>query len=375
MLTATAAALVASPWVAWGQGRDTAGSPDGQAPVPPGRPGPVASGRSVSRWVPTDWAELPGFAADTLVDAWNAWVHSCARPAAPFAALCPAMRRLALADDDERRAWLLAHLRPHRVEPLNAASDSGLLTAYFEPVLDASRERTARHRVPLHRPPAGVGAGAGRSPWFTREQIDTLPAAQAALAGRELVWLESALDALIVHIQGSARLRVREGDGRERSIRVAFAGSNDHPYRSVGAWLLQQGELRDASWPAIRAWAERNPERQDAMLWSNPRYVFFRELPLDALQAGEGPIGAQGVPLTAGRSIAVDPQSIPYGTPVWLASPGPTLALQRLVIAQDTGSAIRGPIRADYFVGSGAEAGETAGRLRQSLRMWALWPV
>ena len=156
---------------------------------------------------------------------------------------------------------------------------------------------------------------------------------------------------------------------------MAFAGSNDHPYRSVGAWLLQQGELRDASWPAIRAWAERNPERQDAMLWSNPRYVFFRELPLDALQAGEGPIGAQGVPLTAGRSIAVDPQSIPYGTPVWLASPGPTLALQRLVIAQDTGSAIRGPIRADYFVGSGAEAGETAGRLRQSLRMWALWPV
>ena len=158
------------------------------------------------------------------------------------------------------------------------------------------------------------------------------------------------------------------------TVRLAFAGSNDQPYRSVGGWLLQQGALRDASWPGIKAWAQRNPQRVQEMLWANPRFVFFREELLSEFDAAFGPRGAQGVPLTPGRSIAVDRESIPYGTPVWLASPGPTLALQRLVLAQDTGSAIVGAVRADYFVGWGDAAGELAGRLKQPLQLWVLWP-
>ena len=182
------------------------------------------------------------------------------------------------------------------------------------------------------------------------------------------------LDALALQIQGSGRMRISEADGSVRTVRLAFAGSNDHPYRSVGGWLLQQGALRDASWQGIKAWAQQNPQRVNEMLWSNPRTVFFREEPLSELDAGFGPRGAQGVALTPGRSIAVDKDSIPYGTPVWLASPGPVLGLQRLVLAQDTGSAITGAVRADYFVGWGPQAGELAGRLKQSLQLWVLWP-
>ena len=145
-------------------------------------------------------------------------------------------------------------------------------------------------------------------------------------------------------------------------------------YQSIGRWLLDQGELRDASWPGIRAWLMQNPQRTAELLWRNPRVVFFKEEPLNDFDAAFGPRGAQGVPLTPGRSIAVDPDSIPYGTPVWLASVGPSLSLQRLVLAQDTGSAITGALRADYFVGWGAQAGELAGRLKQPLRLWVLWP-
>ena len=130
----------------------------------------------------------------------------------------------------------------------------------------------------------------------------------------------------------------------------AYAGTNDQPYQSVGRWLLDQGAVRDASWPGIKAWLAQNPQRTQALLWSNPRVVFFREEPLTGLDAAFGPRGAQGVPLTPGRSIAVDPQSIPYGTPVWLASNGPQTSLNRLVMAQDTGSAIVGAVRADWFL-------------------------
>ncbi len=131
---------------------------------------------------------------------------------------------------------------------------------------------------------------------------------------------------------------------------------------------------RDASWPGIKAWLAQNPQRTQALLWSNPRVVFFREEPLTELDAAFGPRGAQGVALTPGRSIAVDPQSIPYGTPVWLSSIGPQTTLNRLVLAQDTGTAIVGAVRADWFAGWGPEAGELAGRLKQPLRLWVLWP-
>ncbi len=348
--------------------------PPDRAPAPAAAPADGVEGATLvqgrSRWVPVPWSQLPGLAEDALHEAWNAWVRSCERPPAAFAALCPQVRQLTLGSAHEQRAWMMRELQPYRVEPLEGPAD-GLLTGYYEPVLEASRQPTATHAVPLYRPPATLGS---RRPWYSRQEIDTLPEAQAALRGREIGYLADPVDALLLQIQGSGRVRITESDGRQRLVRLAYAGSNEHPYRSVGGWLLQQGALRDASWPGIRAWIARNPHRVQEMLWSNPRTIFFREEPLSPLDAAFGPRGAQGVPLTPGRSIAVDRESIPYGTPVWLASSGPLVELQRLVLAQDTGSAIVGAVRADYFAGWGPEAGELAGRLKQPLRLWVLWP-
>ncbi len=322
-----------------------------------------------SRWTPVAWAELPGLGEDPLGEAWSAWVRSCERPGPTFAPLCAEVRRLGQGSDEQRRSWMLERLQPYRVETFQNEA-VGLLTGYYVPVAEASRLPNARHSVPLYGPPAQLHL---RKPWYSRQEIDTLPEAQAALRGREIAWLEP-LDALNIQIQGSGRLRVTEPDGRQRMVRIGYAGTNDQPYRSVGGWLLQRREVRDASWPSIRQWAAQNPGRVQELLWSNPRVTFFREQALPDSELTAGPEGAQGVPLTAGRSIAVDPGSIPYGTPVWLASSGPQLQLQRLVLAQDTGSAITGAVRADYFVGTGPDASLIAGRLKQPLRLWVLWP-
>ncbi|HEX2543741.1 MAG TPA: MltA domain-containing protein [Ramlibacter sp.] len=339
-------------------------APSDAAPLP----GALQQGKS--RWVPVRWSELPGFNEDALHEAWNAWIRSCERVQGPQAAVCPEVRRMSIASGEEQRAWMMQRLQPYRVEPLQPGAES-LLTGYYEPLLDASRVPTPTQQVPLYRPPADLAA---RRPWYTRQEADTSPAARAALRGREIAYVADPLDALSLQIQGSGRVRITEPDGRVSSVRLAFAGSNEQPYRSVGSWLLQQGLLRDATWPGIKAWARANPQRVQEMLWVNPRLVFFREEPLSEFDAGFGPRGAQGVPLTPGRSIAVDRESIPYGTPVWLSTPGPLLAMNRLVLAQDTGSAIVGAVRADFFVGWGDAAGETAGRLKQPLALWVLWP-
>ena len=341
------------------------------APVPPDNTVRAdAITHPKSRWVPVPWSELPGWNADALYDAWNAWIRSCEKPAAGFAALCADVRRLSIASEGEQRAWMVERLQPYRVESLEGAAE-GLLTSYYEPVMVAARKPGNGYNVPLYRTPASLGS---RKPWYTRQQIDTLPQVRAELQGREIAWLADPVEAMALHIQGSGRLRITEADGSQNTVRVAFAGTNDQPYKSIGTWLLQQGATRDASWPGIRDWLAANPQRQNELLWQNPRYVFFREEALTGSDAAFGPRGAQGVALTPGRSIAVDRQSIPYGTPVWLATPGPTASLQRLVLAQDTGSAILGAVRADYFAGWGAEAGELAGRLKQTLRLWVLWP-
>jgi membrane-bound lytic murein transglycosylase A len=350
-------------------------APSRTAPPPAAGPADAAPllpafTRGKARWVPVRWSDLPGFAGDALHEAWNAWIRSCEKPQPGQAVVCPEVRRLSIGSAEEQRAWIMQRLQPFRVEPLQPGPES-LLTGYYEPVLEAARVPTATQQIPLYRPPADL---ATRRPWYTRQEIDTLPQARAALRGREIAYLADPLDALSLQIQGSGRLRITEPDGRVSFVRVGYAGSNEQPYRSVGGWLLQQGAVRDASWPGIKAWARANPQRLQEMLWTNPRVVFFREEPLSDLDASFGPRGAQGVPLTPGRSIAVDKDSIPYGTPVWLSTPGPVLALNRLVFAQDTGNAIVGAVRADYFVGWGPEAGDIAGRLKQPLALWVLWP-
>lgn len=347
---------------------ETASTP---APATVAAPVGLPMQRGKSRWLPVPWSELPGLDSDNLFEAWNAWLKSCEKPGPVFAHLCPEIRRLSIADAAQQAAWLQSRLQPYRVEPLDGVATSGLLTAYFEPEFAARRTAEAGFGSPLYKLPAGLSAG---RPWYSRRDMDTLPEAQAALRGQTLLYLADPVDALLLQIQGSGRIRVTEPDGREHLVRLAYAGHNGQPYQSVGRWLLQQGELRDASWPGIRAWLTQNPTRVQELLWQNPRVVFFREEPLGVFDAGFGPRGAQGVPLTPGRSIAVDPENIPFGTPVWLASDGASVSLSRLVLAQDTGSAIVGPLRADYFVGWGAAAGELAGRLKQPLRLWVLWP-
>lgn len=350
-------------------------APSSAAAVPPALAqnalaGPVLL-RGKSRWVPAAWNDLPGFEQDALFEAWNAWLKSCERPGEVFAALCPELRQLSIGDASEQRAWMQARLQPYRVEALDNGPDNGLLTAYFEPEFVARRVPGDGFESPLYRLPASVVAG---KPWFSRRDMDTSAEARSALRGQALLYLADPVDALLLQIQGSGRLRVTEPDGQTRWVRLAYAGHNGQPYQSVGRWLLEHGELRDASWPGIRTWLVANPQRVQELLWQNPRVVFFKEEPLGDFDAGFGPRGAQGVPLTPGRSIAVDPDSIPFGTPVWLSSEGTSLSLRRLVLAQDTGSAITGALRADYFVGWGADAGALAGRLKQPLRMWVLWP-
>jgi len=344
------------------------------APAPLAAPAPATTGAwqpSKSRWVPVPWSDLPGFDKDTLFEAWNAWLKSCERPGPVFAPLCPDVRRLSIGSADEQRAWMVERLQPLRVESLSGVAD-GQLTSYFEPIFQASRQQAPGYNVPLYQLPATLRRG---QPWYSRQDIETQPEAQAALQGREIAWLEDPIDALLLHIQGSGRLRLIEADGSQRTVRVAFAGSNEQPYRSVNAWLQEQGVSKLNPWPdATKAWAAQNPQRVQQLLWSNPRYIFFREEALPEQDTGIGPRGAQGVPLTAGRSIAVDPGSIPYGTPVWLSTPGPSVQLQKLVLAQDTGSAIVGAVRADYFAGTGPEAGALASKVNQPLRLWVLWP-
>ena len=363
------------------------------------------------RWVRGEWSDLPGWDADQTLMAWPALQRSCDKAItaanggntsgrglaaasiatgtvsfSPYAfasewnALCREVRRLGPGPNEAQvRQLLQSRLQPWRVESAEGKPE-GLLTGYFEPLLEASRVRTERHTVPVYGLPADHGL---RKPWFTRGEIETQPAAQAALKGREIAWLADPMDLLLVQIQGSGRLIYTEAGGVRRMVRLAFAGHNDQPYQSVGRWLVEQGAftLEQASWPAIRQWARQNPQRVKEMLAVNTRYVFFREEPL--ADPAIGAVGAQGVPLTPGRSIAVDKDSIPYGTPVWLASTEPQVwsqnapparPLQRLVLAQDTGSAILGAVRADYFWGWGDGVEERAGRTKQPLKLWVLWP-
>ena len=283
--------------------------PDDTAPLP----APLLQPKT--RWVAVRWAELPGFEADALHEAWNAWIKNCERPGPVFGPLCSEVRRLSLGDGQAQRVWLMTRLQPFRVES-RAGEVDGLLTAYYEPQLEASRLPDASFTVPLYQPPLNQ---VPRKPWYTRQQIDNEPEVRAQLAGREIAYLANPVDALVLQIQGSGRLRIRQPDGSIRSVRLAYAGSNEQPYKSVGRWLLDQGALRDASWPSIKNWVAQNPDRVNDMLWSNPRTIFFREEPLSAQDAVWGPRGSQGVPLTPGRSIAVDPLRLGNAD----ADPGP----------------------------------------------------
>ncbi|HVN42027.1 MAG TPA: MltA domain-containing protein [Steroidobacteraceae bacterium] len=325
-----------------------------------------------SRWVPVTWQDLPGWNEDRLAQAWPALMRSCQSAPPAWAAACSHAQQQPARTDAQARNWLMQNLQPYRVESLTGVTQ-GLMTGYYEPLVEARRTSGGAFRYALYAPPADL---ATRRPYWTRRELETLPAAQSMLRGREIAYVADPLDALVLHVQGSGRLHLTERDGSVHLARLVFAAQNGQPYSSVGRWLIDHGEVPagQASWPAIRDWAHRHPDRVNELLWSNPRYVFFREEPLP--DPAVGPRGAQGVPLTPGRSIAVDPRSVPYGTPAWIETTEPLTnrPLRRLVLAQDTGAAIAGAVRADYFWGWDGDAADQAGRMRSALKMWVLWP-
>jgi membrane-bound lytic murein transglycosylase A len=206
-------------------------------------------------------------------------------------------------------------------------------------------------------------------PYFSRADMTQ----QDSLAGKELLWVDNAIDAFFLQVQGSGRVYLEES---KETVRVAYAEQNGHPYKSIGRYLVDRGELKleQASAQGIMAWAAANPGRQQELLNANPSFVFFKEEKL--VDPSKGPKGALGVPLTPQRSIAIDPQFIPLGAPVFLATsqPGSDTPLRRLMLAQDTGGAIRNAVRADYFWGFGAEAGQLAGKMKQAGMLWVLLP-
>jgi membrane-bound lytic murein transglycosylase A len=349
----------------------------------------------LSRWQKVSWdilTQRPTWMRETLEQTWLAWQRGCQRPPQPqmiWQSLCDQVAVLAWASPDEKKAWLMQAFDVYQITDKRGRAE-GLMTAYFEPVLSASRIRQGKYQFPIYRLPLRLQP---QQKWLTRQELMQAAPDDERLRDLALFYLADPLDAMSLEIQGSGRLQVQEITGEISTVRVRFAGSNQHPYVSVGRWLKTTQGVKDVSWPGIQTWAQQHPGQIAVLLAQNPRVVFFKaeaagDLSEDSLNeplsAQEvGPIGAQGVVLTAGASIAIDPKSLPYGTPVWLSALKPEQLsspadipeqIEGLVLTQDTGSAIVGAVRADYFAGLGPVAGRWAGQIQHRMFLWALWP-
>src|SRR6056297_962455 len=304
-----------------------------------------------------EFEELDGWADDDHDAALAVFVRTCPDMKGPdWLSLC------ALAQQKpDARAFFELFFRPVVISD----NDAALFTGYYEPELAGALTRDSRFKYPLYRAPAAARSG---QRWLTRKEIET----GSAMKGRglEIAWLEDPVELFFLQIQGSGRIRLPDG----RAIRVGYGGSNGHDYRSVGREMVRRGiySVHQVSADVIKSWVRRNPRKGRDLLHHNPSYVFFRRV--DEVPADEGPLGAMNRSITAGRSIAVDPDYTPLGAPVWLEKAGKD-PISRLMIAQDTGSAIKGPQRADIFFGTGDKAGRRAGRLRDGGRMAVLLPI
>jgi membrane-bound lytic murein transglycosylase A len=337
-----------------------------------------------------DWSEVEGWAENDAASAWPAFLTGCRVLAQKpeWGAVCEAAGRTTPQDDEAARAFFERWFTPHRLAAADG-SDTGLITGYYEPLLRGSRTPSERFRYPVYGVPEdllvidlasvypelksyrlrGRLVGNRVLPYYSRAEID----AGAPLPARVLAWVDDALSLFFLHIQGSGRILLENGE----TLRVGYGEQNGHPYVSIGRRLVEMGELtvEEATMQGIRQWAAQHPDKLPQLLAANGSYVFFRELP--PVAAGpDGPPGALGVPLTPGRSLAVDPRAVPLGAPVFLATTWPTSkqSLRRLMLAQDTGGAIKGAVRADFFWGFGEDAGELAGAMRAPGRMWVLLP-
>lgn len=355
------------------------------------------------RLVASEFAELPGWDVAELVGFQAAFVRSCRSlmaidgsralhdtglggVAGDWRGACEAVRDAA--DPAALRAAIVAELRPWAMS--DGRQSEGLLTGYYEASLTGSRTRKEGFETPLYERPADLvdvdlgkfrpalrgqrvaGRLSGRrlEPYEDRRDFD-----QGAVDGEglELVWVDDPVDAFFLHIQGSGRVLLDNGD----QMRVGYAGQNGHPYVPIGRILVERGEMviEEVSMQSIRDWLDAHPDQAAELMQTNPSFVFFREL------EGDGPLGSQGVALTGGASLAVDRSFLPMGLPVWLDGHAPAvdpadqdLRLRRLMVAQDTGGAIRGPLRGDVFWGYGDQAREIAGRMKHPTLLWMLLP-
>jgi len=301
--------------------------------------------------------QLEGWAEDDHAAALDVFRNTCRDMRSPdWRALCRA------ADEQTNaRAFFELFFRPVVISD----GDPALFTGYFEPELSGSRRPSARYRYPVYKmPPEAKRA----TQWLSRRQIEQ----NGTMKGRglEIAWVDDPVELFFLQIQGSGRIRLPGGG----YIRVGYGGSNGHEYRSVGVELVRRGvyNAHQVSAQVIKNWVRRNPARGLELLRHNPSYVFFREV--SEVPADKGPLGAMNRSITTLRSVAVDPKYTPLGAPVWVEKDGEK-KLRRLMIAQDTGSAIKGAQRADIFFGTGDEAGREAGRLKDPGRMVVLMPI
>ncbi|NRA98272.1 MAG: murein transglycosylase A [Rhodobacteraceae bacterium] len=304
-----------------------------------------------------DFKDLDGWADDDHSAALSVFLDTCMDLDGPvWEPICAYART-----DPDARSFFELFFRPVLIED----GDPMLFTGYFEPELPGSRVRTSTYRYPLYRLPPEAPRGQA---WYTRAQIEQ--SGVLSNRGLEIVWLSDPVDKFFLQIQGSGRVRLPDG----KSVRVGYGGKNGHPYRSIGNELIRRGTFQphQVSAQAIRNWVRRNPSAGAELLRFNPSYVFFREV--SQVPSELGPLGAMNRSITAGRSIAVDPAYTPLGAPVWIEKDGRN-PLRKLVIAQDTGAAIKGAQRADIFVGTGEDAGKAAGEIRDPGRMVVLLPL
>ena len=301
--------------------------------------------------------ELDGWSEDDHGAALATFQNTCQDLDDPdWRALCA----YATSSPDPRQFFELL-FRPVLIEDGNEA----LFTGYFEPELNGALQQSGRYVYPVYALPPEAGA---TSQWLTRRQI--LESGILQGRGLEIAWVDDPVELFFLQIQGSGRIRLPDG----RHIRVGYGGANGHEYRSIGVELVRRGvyESHQVSAEVIKNWVRRNPEEGRELLFHNPSYVFFREV--NEVPPDQGPVGAMNRSVTTLRSVAVDPEFVPLGAPVWLEKDGNT-PMRRLMIAQDTGSAIKGAQRADVFFGTGDDAGRAAGQLRDPGRMIVLMPI
>jgi len=352
---------------------------------------------------PVSYAALDGWTEDDFSNFLTAQRRSCERfekqaadksvgtPALAMTAgdwreACAALTALSdNAPSDTIRDLIESRFTPFAVS--DGAEEEGLFTGYFEAELQAARQPDETYKYPLYRRPPDhivvnlaafdgelggqtlVGRLEGQRlvPYYERSELE---GGQLAGKGLELFWSKDSVDVFLLQVQGSGRLVMPDGSVE----RVGFDGHNGRSYKSIGRALIDRGDLQpgQASWDGIRGWIEANPDKAADLFAINPRFVFFR-----VLKGGDGPIGAQGVPLTPRRSLAVDRRFIPLGLPIWLETNWPSdksRKLNRLMVAQDTGGAIKGAVRGDFFWGYGAPALAEAGKMKSKGRYFLLLP-